>query len=175
MLLVERLGVNVVLSLGFKGDVKRESRWLAQYGQGACTLAVAGVLVCLDNRRLNHWLTPASLLLSAVFGTSIVTTGIKRLLGRVRPGRENAGKFLGPTWRHANYRESFPSSHSAAAMAMSLVLVHLYPAGAPVFWSLGVICAALRYVMDAHWPSDVLAGVAMGLGLALAACRWAGV
>ena len=163
----------MVLSLELKGDIKRETRWLAQYGQGACTLAVAGVLFCLDNHRLAHGLTPPSLLLVGVFGISTLCTLIKRLLGRVRPGRPKAGEFLGPSLKHDNARESFPSSHSAAAVAMSVILAQLYPQAAGVFWALAIICAALRYVMDAHWPSDVLAGIALGCAAGRAICLWA--
>jgi membrane-associated phospholipid phosphatase len=171
MLILERRGAKVVLSLSFKGDIKRESRWLAQFGQGACTIAVASLLICMDNqRRFKFHFSSASLLLTGVFGASLICTGIKRILGRVRPNRENAGKFLGFTWRHDNSRESFPSSHSAAAVAMAVVLSRLYPPAAPVVWTLALICAGLRYVMDAHWPSDVLAGVALGHGLALGLC-----
>ena len=61
---------------------------------------------------------------------------LKRLIGRVRPGREDAGKFLGPTFRHANYRESFPSNHTACAVALSAMLAHLYPQAAYTFWGL---------------------------------------
>jgi len=126
----------------------------------------------VDDRRFKFHFTPASLLLVGVFGASLISTGVKRILGRVRPNRENAGKFLGFTWRHDNSRESFPSSHSAAAVAMAVVLAQLYPPAAIVFWTLALICAGLRYLMDAHWPSDVLAGVALGHGLALALCIW---
>ncbi len=163
LLIAERAGAPVVLALEFKGDLKRESRWLAQYGQGACTLVAAGLMLLLDNRRLRHNLQPGVLLLILVFGTSLACTILKRILGRVRPGRDDAGKFLGPTWRHANFRESFPSSHSASAMAMSILLAKLYPPAAMLFWALAIICAALRYLMDAHWPSDVVAGIAIGL------------
>ncbi|MGA2500191.1 MAG: phosphatase PAP2 family protein [Tepidisphaeraceae bacterium] len=174
MLVAERLGAKVVLALKFKGDIKRETRWLAQYGQGACTIVVAGLLVAFDNHRMRYGLTPASLLLTVVFGTSLICMLLKRLLGRVRPNRENAGRFLGPTLKHDNSRESFPSSHSAAAVAMSVVLTHLYPQGLVVFAALAVACSVLRYVMDAHWPSDVLAGIGLGLALAQISCLWVG-
>jgi membrane-associated phospholipid phosphatase len=45
---------------------------------------------------------------------------------------------------------------------MSVLLAQLYPPAAGVFWVLGIGCAVLRYLMDAHWPSDVLGGVALG-------------
>src|SRR5258708_7268582 len=160
LMLLERLGVPTTLELHFKGDVKRETRWLAQYGQGVCT-AVAALLVWRMDKDSKHKDAVWAIIV-AVGGTSLVATMIKRLLGRVRPRRENAGQFLGPTWRHANYRESFPSSHSACAVALSVVLAQLYPAGAEIFWGLAITCAVLRYIMDAHWPSDVVGGVALG-------------
>jgi len=175
LMVAERAGAPVVLALEFKGDLKRESRWLAQYGQGACTLVAAGLMLLLDQRRLKYNIQPGILLLIVVFGTSLVCTVLKRIFGRVRPGRDEAGKFLGPTWRHANFRESFPSSHSASAMAMSMLLAKLYPPAALLFWALAGICAALRYLMDAHWPSDVVAGVALGLAAGALACRLMGV
>jgi membrane-associated phospholipid phosphatase len=176
LIILERRGLPVVLALHFKGDIKRESRWFAQYGQAACTLVAAGLVWRLDSRILQKTNLPcAMLILVAVFGVSIVSTIVKRLLGRVRPGREDAGKFLGFTWQHANHRESFPSSHSACAIALSLVLARLYPAGAAIFWTLAILCAALRYLMDAHWPSDVLAGIAVGYAGAALACQWMGV
>src|SRR5882757_8049786 len=100
LLIAERAGAPVVLALEFKGDLKRESRWLAQYGQGSCTLVAAGLMLLLDHRKLNHHMPPGILLLILVFGTSLICQILKRLIGRVRPGRDDAGKFLGPTWRH---------------------------------------------------------------------------
>lgn len=158
MMLVERSGVRTTLQANFKGDLKRESRWWAQYGQGACSAAVAVLLYQLDRRHQ----AAAIAVLVAAFGASAVCMLIKRAVGRVRPNRDNAGKFLGPTLKHANFRESFPSSHSASAIALSLVLAQLYPPAALTFWVLGIGCAALRYLMDAHWPSDVLGGIALG-------------
>jgi membrane-associated phospholipid phosphatase len=175
LMIAERKGAPVVLALEFKGDLKRESRWLAQYGQGACTLVAAGLMLLLDQRRFKDNLQAGILLLIVVFGTSLICTLFKRIFGRVRPGRDDAGKFLGPTWRHANFRESFPSSHSASAMAMSMLLAKLYPPAALLFWGLAIICALLRYLMDAHWPSDVLAGIALGLAAGALSCRVMGV
>lgn len=158
MMLIERSGLRTTLQTQFKGDVKRETRWWAQYGQGACTVFVAVLLWQLDRRHTGA----AVALPAATFGVSLLCTLIKRSVGRVRPNRENAGKFLGPALKHANFRESFPSSHSASAIAMTVVLAQLYPEAAGTFWVLGLGCAALRYVMDAHWPSDVLGGIALG-------------
>ena len=158
MMLVERSGVRTTLVLKFKGDVKRETRWIAQYGQALCACVAALLVYQLDR---GHPRAPVAVLVAS-FGVSVVAMLVKRLVGRVRPNRDGAGQFLGPTFKHANYRESFPSSHSASAVAMSVVLAHQYPAAAATFWGLAIACAALRYVLDAHWPSDVLGGIALG-------------
>ena len=171
LMVLEWRGVRTTLELHFKGDVKRETRWLAQYGQSVCTPIAALLVYQLDPggdaARLHRGLA----LLAGVSATSVITMLLKRTLGRVRPGRENAGKFLGPSWEHANYRESFPSSHSACAVALSVMLAILYPQAAATFWGLAIACAVLRYILDAHWPSDVLGGVALGYGVASA--TWA--
>jgi membrane-associated phospholipid phosphatase len=158
LMMLEWRGVRTTLSLEFKGDVKRETRFIAQYGQLFCSIIVAVLLWQLDHRR-----GAPPVMLGAVFGVSVLAMLLKRLLGRVRPNRENAGRFLGFSLKHNNYRESFPSSHSASAMAMSVVLAQLYPPAAVTFYVLAAACGALRYVLDAHWPSDVLAGLAMGI------------
>jgi len=167
LMVVERMGVPTTLALNFKGDVKRETRWLAQYGQSVCTPIAALLVYQLDPGSPVERMHRAIAVVAAVSAASVLTMLVKRTLGRVRPGRENAGKFLGPTLKHANYRESFPSSHSACAVALSVMLALLYPQAAATFWGLAITCAVLRYILDAHWPSDVLGGVALGYGVAM--------
>lgn len=159
MMILERGGLPTTLTLTAKGDVKRETRFVAQYGQLVCTFFTALLVWQIDGTR---GLQVCKALWTAVIGVTILGTAMKRLLGRARPRSEFAGRFLGPSWRHANYRESFPSSHSACAVAYATILALAYPQAAPTFWVLAILCAVLRYLMDAHWPSDVLAGIALG-------------
>ena len=180
MMVLESRGLPTTLSLHFKGDVKRESRWLAQYGQFVCTVVAAVLVWQLDGRACRSvvpglgWTFErrgAALVLPIAVATAVTTlvaTVLKRLISRVRPGRADAGKFLGPSWTHANYKESFPSSHSANAVALSAMLAIMYPPAAATFWTLALSCAVLRYILDAHWPSDVLGGIALGYAVALA-------
>lgn len=169
MMALETWGLPTTLSLSFKGDIKRESRWLAQYGQFVCTAVAAALMIQLDPHPW-RW-NAAGVVVLAVLATSIIAMLIKRLISRIRPGRENAGKFLGPSWTHANYKESFPSSHSACAAALSVMLSFYYPAATATFWVLALLCAGLRYVMDAHWPSDIFGGLALGYGVAFATAK----
>jgi membrane-associated phospholipid phosphatase len=168
-LVLEKLGLPTTLALHFKGDVKRETRWLAQYGQSVCTAVAALLVWTLDINRRRLVLA----IVLAVALASIVALICKRLCGRIRPGRERAGEFTGFSMKHANYRESFPSSHSACAVALTGILSAAYPTAAPVFWGLAICCAVLRYILDAHWPSDVLGGVA--LGYAVSQITWVAI
>jgi undecaprenyl-diphosphatase len=168
MMVLERRGLATTLTLSFKGDVKRETRFLAQYGQLVCTFFTALLVWQLD---LKRGFRICEALWTGVIGVTIVATIIKRTLGRARPRSEHAGKFLGPSWKHANYRESFPSSHSATAVAYATVLASAYPEAALTFWGLALVCAGLRYLMDAHWPSDVLGGIALGYAAGMIAWR----
>ena len=175
LMLLERSGVRMTLTLSFRGDLRRETQWLAQYGQSVCTFFIAGGLFSL---RPNPW--PATLALWGAFLTAAAVAGlIKRLTGRVRPGLHlgsmRPGQFVGMTWKHAGWRESFPSSHTACAVSVSAVMAHLYPAAGLVFWSLAGTCAFLRYATDAHWASDVIAGSALGFACAWAALAVAGL
>jgi membrane-associated phospholipid phosphatase len=172
LMALERKGLATTLSLTFKSDLKRETRFLAQYGQLVCTVFVALLIWQLDATR---GVLIVKTLLTAWIATSIIGTLIKRIVGRARPKSEFAPKFLGPSFKHANYRESFPSSHSATAIALTVVLSAAYPHGAITFWALALICATLRYFLDAHWPSDVLGGIALGLAVATATCHFFGI
>jgi membrane-associated phospholipid phosphatase len=159
MMFLEWSGLPTTLTLSFKGDVKRETRFLAQYGQLVCTFFTTLLILQIDKTR---GVRICEALWAGVAGTTLLGTIVKRLLGRARPRSEHAGKFLGPSFKHANYRESFPSTHSASAVAYATVLSLAYPGAAVTFWTLALLCAVLRYLMDAHWPSDVLGGIALG-------------
>lgn len=161
LLVLERRGVRTTLSLSFKGDLKRESAFLAQYGQSVAT-PIAAALAYSFTRDLRQALA----IVAAVAGASVVAFALKRLTGRMRPNRDNAGRFTGPFLRHDNARESFPSSHSACAIALTASLVFFFPQAAIVLWILAITCALLRWMLDAHFPSDVAAGLAVGYGAA---------
>ena len=159
--------------LALRRDWLREARFVSQYGQGTCVAVAVAVVACLDpaGRRAR---------VAAVVGATLLsfaaTHALKHLTGRVRPGRGRdgaaAGRFLGPHLRPRSWCESFPSSHAANAVALSAVLAAAYPAAAPVWWTLAAATALLRWLLDAHWLGDVLAGAALGLACGDLAAWW---
>lgn len=168
LVFVEQRKHPLTLRLSFRGDVNRETAFLAQYGQSIAT-PIAGWLAAIAHD--GDWRIFAIVCLPVLM-TSIISMTLKRTLGRIRPNRENAGRFTGWSWRHSSKRESFPSSHSACAMALSVTLSHVWPQAAVVFWLLAGVTALLRYVNDAHFPSDIVAGTLLGLAIAQPGVQW---
>lgn len=124
---------------------------------GLCVLL--GVAETIRTR--NRWVVP--FLIVAIGGEEILTLTVKTLVDRARPTLFNpASGALGP---------SFPSGHSATAAvfyasaalllgrrrghAARIVLAGLATA-------IAVAVAASRVLLDDHWLTDVIAGLALG-------------
>ncbi|HNE16733.1 MAG TPA: phosphatase PAP2 family protein [Rhodocyclaceae bacterium] len=66
-------------------------------------------------------------------------------------------------------RFSFPSGHTLHAVSFSLILAHHFPPLAGAVFGFALLVAISRPVLGLHYPSDVLAGGAIGASLASAA------
>jgi membrane-associated phospholipid phosphatase len=115
--------------------------------------------------------------MAAVIGSGILVQVIKHLVGRARP------RLTLPPWEHFgpsfdNDLHSFPSGHTTTSFALAAVLAARFPRQAWIFYSLASLVGLGRLVSGSHYPSDVLAGVILGLAvgwaLADAAKRRAG-
>lgn len=62
---------------------------------------------------------------------------------------------------------SFPSGHTLHAVAFGMVAVQHYPQLLVVVYPFVVLVGVSRVVLGLHYPSDVLAGAAIGYSLAL--------
>jgi undecaprenyl-diphosphatase len=61
---------------------------------------------------------------------------------------------------------SFPSGHTLHAVAFTMVAASYYPALGGVLAAFTLLVAASRVVLGLHYPSDVLAGAAIGCAIA---------
>ncbi|MGH6781945.1 MAG: phosphatase PAP2 family protein, partial [Sphingomonadaceae bacterium] len=59
--------------------------------------------------------------------------------------------------------ESFPSGHSTAAGTFFGVFAMLLSKLRPLFFALALVIGASRVIVGAHYPSDVAAGLLLGL------------
>ncbi len=103
---------------------------------------------------------------------------VKFLLARSRPhtieqlrGTSPLATFHGwlPAFSHGSAWQSFPSSHTAAAVGLALGLSWVFPRGKWLFAAFAVLAAGQRIVSSNHFLSDVLWGAALGW-ICAAAC-----
>lgn len=157
------------------GDVRRTLETLEQYGDFG-TVVLTGVIIALLDpaRRRRLWnLAAASLL------TGLACLGLKIVFGRPRPLLGNPWGFVGPVGRYTlrdgqglhswelSARSvadlwSMPSSHTAAAVALSLFLVFHYPRLRPLAIAMVLVVCAGRLLTGAHYLSDLFAGATVG-------------
>jgi undecaprenyl-diphosphatase len=90
----------------------------------------------------------------------LAQTRLKHLYARRRPCERRAGP---PQRAPIPDKGSFPSGHTLHAVMAAVVTVALVPQVAAVFVLLALLVAASRVVLGVHYPSDVVAGAALGV------------
>jgi membrane-associated phospholipid phosphatase len=115
--------------------------------------------MALDSPRRGRWRVAST----KVLATYALNTAVKQVVQRHRP--QLAG--LPPLTRTPT-QLSFPSAHSATSFAGARAYSRLgLPAG-PLY-ALAVGLALSRLYLGVHYPSDVLAGAALGTLMAVGA------
>jgi 4-amino-4-deoxy-L-arabinose transferase-like glycosyltransferase/membrane-associated phospholipid phosphatase len=152
------------------GEVRQLIISLAQYAQ-PIGFILAGVLIWIFDRshRGRVLILSASILLSGL-GSSVG----KALSGRERP-RDSDGTYVFHGLVHSlpdSKTASFPSGHTATAFSQSYVLAAMYPAARQLVWPLALGVAVNRVLTVRHFPSDVIAGMWLGLLVGTLVMRW---
>lgn len=127
-------------------------------------------------------LLPGTLALFVVFRSAREQWWLWTALMVTAPLLEGLLKFLVGRPRPEAASLGFPSGHATAAAAffgaVMLLAGALPPRACAAVRALALLMIALvglaRVLLRAHWPSDVLAGIALGLALAAAAGLLAG-
>ena len=97
----------------------------------------------------------------AVLLATGTTQILNRLVDRPRPPADSPARRALP---HQPTAPSFPSSHTAAATAFTTAVARRHPWVAAALAPLAGTLAYGRVRLRAHWPTDVLGGVALGVG-----------
>ena len=161
------------------GDITREIAAWQQYGGLPSVLVVALLVWILDPARARRLADLAA----ACLLNSVATTLLKVFFSRPRPKYGDSHFFAWPFGEYPILRSgeprlitamspaaraelwSMPSSHTSAAVALSVFVVALYPRLRPLCLVLVLVVAIGRTTLGvdpAHWPSDVLAGGCVG-------------
>ncbi len=135
---------------------------VSDLGSIQIVVALAVILALVDLfRTRNRW--TFLFLVVVLVGMELAQLGVKDLVGRVRPTLDPAAAGLGP---------SFPSGHSATAAAFyaaAALIIGRYLRRRPTRHvviaasvAIAVGVAASRVLLDLHWLSDVVGGLALG-------------
>jgi membrane-associated phospholipid phosphatase len=118
------------------------------------------------------WIAPLIVLLAGIL--SGINAALKLCIGRIRPYHGVPPFQLHPFSRGILDTEaafSFPSGDASLAFAMAASMSMVAPRLWPLWWLLAIIVGLERIAENAHYPSDVVAGAALGVGCA-AIARW---
>ncbi|HNP28561.1 MAG TPA: phosphatase PAP2 family protein [Nitrospirales bacterium] len=91
---------------------------------------------------------------------------LKHTIGRPRPRLMQGQDWIMAPSLESGW-DSFPSGHTTASFAVATVLGHYFPNGRIVWFGLAVFIGTCRVITGAHYPTDVLGGVLVGIGTAL--------
>ena len=97
-----------------------------------------------------------------------VSRALPRILGLSSPPRVtyplgNVIPTKGPNPDKVVTGKSFPSGHAANNLAVATVLLLFYPRRGWIYLPIALLIAYSRIYTGAHWPLDVLAGMALGV------------
>jgi membrane-associated phospholipid phosphatase len=123
--------------------------FFGEHSAGWFALGVAGALV--DRKRRRDWLLASA----GVVGAHAAAIAIKRVVRRPRPADSAVRVLVGTP-----SRLSFPSSHAASTTAAAVVFSGL--TGRRLVPLLVPPMLVSRLVLGVHYPTDVLAGSALG-------------
>ncbi len=141
----------------FTGDVRRDTEWLGAWGAVGLSagLLTAGLIGGDQNvRDMGRDAIEASVI------TVVLVGALKTVTGRERPRDSNGETSFKPFSGGA----SFPSSHAAEAFTVASVIATRSEGWAipAVAYGLATIVGLDRIEANAHFPSDVFAGAALG-------------
>ncbi len=141
--------------------VVRVARGMSHFGEHAAGwLAIGAIGALVDRRRRRDWVA-ATAAVAVAHGASV---GIKRVVRRPRPDDPRVHVHVGTP-----SRLSFPSAHATSTTAAAVLFGALLRK--PLVAALVPPMAVSRMVLGVHYPTDVLAGSALGAAVAVIARR----
>lgn len=155
------------------GDLRRLMQFGEAFAHTLGCLVILGSLLWIDvKNRIKLWRVVAFVMICAA-----TANAAKYFIPRSRPYTyqevfpestwETFGSPLTKSWFDEAVR-SFPSGHSATAVAMAIGLSYVYPRGRWLFMSLALLAIAQRLFSAAHYASDLAAGATITCALTFA-------
>jgi undecaprenyl-diphosphatase len=149
---LDEAGYRLARTAGHTPGAERAVRRFSKLGEHAAVwLALGAAGAALDPARRERWLRGVATVAAAY----LLNTAVKLAVRRRRPDVPGLPPLTGtPTGL------SFPSAHATSSFAGARAYSALMP-GAPLY-ALATALALSRLYLGVHWPSDSLAGAALG-------------
>ncbi|MBI2429266.1 MAG: phosphatase PAP2 family protein [Ignavibacteriales bacterium] len=107
-------------------------------------------------------ITVGILIATVIISDQLNSSFLKEIFGRVRPCRALDGVRL---LVDCGGGLSFPSSHAVNNFAGAFVIAHFYKNQKWYWYSFAFLVALSRPYVGVHYPSDILAGGVVGIGI----------
>lgn len=148
------------LTCGFLDFLMPKVTLLGDYG--VFWILIAVVLLIIKKHRKTGVAVAVALILTLLVGNAL----LKNVIARDRPCwiDTSVALLIGVP---SDY--SFPSGHSMASFAAAVALLHYHKRVGVAALVLAAIIALSRLYLFVHFPTDVIAGTLIGIGLAIAA------
>ena len=153
---LDRKLLRLMRTRGHSPALERAAIALGKAGNnGAGWFVAGGALAALDSPRRRAWAS------CAVLGPAAIGLNyfVKFLVKRPRPVLKGLPPLGG-----APSGLSFPSAHATSSFAVATAMTRVDPRGALAFAPAAAVAAGRPY-LGMHYPSDVAAGVLLGLVL----------
>jgi len=166
MVMFQRLGsVDLVLSSKINKAchyhyIKQFFRLVSRLGDGVFWYTLIIILVIYYGEK--GLIASFHMLIVGII-TLLVYKYIKSKIGRLRPFENNTEIMKGTI---ALDCYSFPSGHTLHAVSFTIVALHYFPHLFAVLCAFTLLVACSRVILGLHYPTDVIAGAAIGYTIA---------
>lgn len=156
--------------LHLPGDINKAIQLSEAFGHSIGPIAIFATLLWIDVA--NRDKLRSACIFTAI--CAVLANAFKYMIPRTRPHSVDSSPIeiltswdtWGIPWTGSWFEEeirSFPSGHSATAVAFAIGLSHVYPRGKWIFGGVAATACLQRMVSSAHFLSDIMGGVTVAL------------